>query len=162
MEISKTAATLTNDVLQVPSAFLCDGALIVSNLGPATLAAGDRFRLFVAGGYSGAFTSVTLPPLGAGLAWRTNLLVDGSIEVVSLALPGFSSVSLAGTNLVLAGTNGPANGTYTVLASTNVALPLSNWVAVLTNQFDAGGGFSLTNAIVPEIPQRFFRLQARQ
>jgi hypothetical protein len=45
------------------------------------------------------------------------------------------------------------------LAATNVALPVSNWVSVGTKQFDAAGNFSFTNAIVPGIPQRFFRLE---
>jgi len=33
------------------------------------------------------------------------------------------------------------------LTSTNVALPLSNWTSIATNQFGAGGVFSFTNGI---------------
>lgn len=147
MEISKAGGTTSNDVIQTASTFVYGGSILVTNRGPDALAPGDRFRLFEAGGFSGSLSNLILPPLGAGLAWRTNLLVDGSIDVVSLAPPGFSSVSLAGTNLVIAGTNGPANGSYTVLSSTNVALPLSDWVSLVTNQFDASGGFIFTNAV---------------
>jgi hypothetical protein len=131
----------------------------VSNAGPDALAAGNRFRLFVAGGYSGSFSNLVLPSLAPSLTWRNDLAVDGSITVVALPSPGFSTVSLSGTNLILAGTNGAPNAAYAVLTATNVALPLSNWASLLTNQFDASGGFTLTNAIDAGIPQRFFQLR---
>jgi hypothetical protein len=41
----------------------------------------------------------------------------------------------------------------------NVALPSSNWVSLLTNQFGAGGGFSFTNGIAPGELQRYFRIR---
>jgi hypothetical protein len=161
MEISKDGAALTNDQIQVATALTYGGSLIVSNVGPTGLAVGDRFQLFVASSYAGAFSSLLLPPLHAGLAWANKLAVDGSLEVVMGTAPKFASISLSGTNLVMTGTNGTPNGTYTVLTATNVALPLSNWVSITTNQFDSGGGFSFTNAIAPGIPQRFFRLEVR-
>jgi hypothetical protein len=43
-----------------------------------------------------------------------------------------------------------------VLATTNVALPVSNWTRIATNSF-AGGNFSFTNAV--NLPQRFYLLQ---
>jgi hypothetical protein len=46
-----------------------------------------------------------------------------------------------------------------VLASTNVAAPLSNWQPVFTNTFGANGVFSVTNDISGAIPARFYRLQ---
>ena len=96
MEIRKNGSTLTNDVLQVPSVFLYGGSLIVSNLGSSTLAQGDRFRLFHANGYSGSFSSLSLPPLPDGLSWINNLSVDGSIEVGGP--PRFASIGLPFTN----------------------------------------------------------------
>jgi len=82
--------------------------------------------------------------------------VDGSIEVA--AGPSFTNISLSGTNLILAGTGGTSNAPYTVLTATNVALPLSNWVSLVTNQFGAGGEFSFTNGILDEL-QRYFRIR---
>lgn len=81
MQLSKSGATLTNDELQVTGTLTYGGSLNVTHLGPAALAAGDRFQLFKASAYAGAFTSVTLPPLLPPLSWKNNLLVDGSIEV---------------------------------------------------------------------------------
>ena len=73
-------------------------------------------------------------------------------------MPQFSSVVLSGTNLLFSGKGGPTDGTYQVLSSTNVALPLTNWIALLTNQFDGNGSFIFTNAISPAMPRRFYRL----
>src|SRR5439155_25154945 len=107
----------------------------------------------------GSFASLTLPPPGAGLGWTNKLTVDGSIEVVSVPQPGFSSITVSGTNVVISGTNGSVGANYTVLTATNVALPSSNWVSIVTNQFGAGGGFSFTNPIAPGDRQRFFRIR---
>ena len=61
--------------------------------------------------------------------------------------------------IVLSGTGGAPNGTYYVLTSTNVALPLVNWTRVTTNLFDGTGGFSATNVVDLNVPQQFFLLQ---
>ena len=78
--------------------------------------------------------------------------------------PQLVSVNLSGANLVVSGTNGPGNGTYIVLASTNVALPLTSWTPVLTNQFNSGGSFvfTFTNAVSPGMPQRFYVLRVSE
>jgi hypothetical protein len=134
------------------------GTLIVSQFG-RTLAAGDRFQLFSFSNYvASAFDTMVLPPLAPGLAWKNNLSIDGSIEVVAGGQPGFASISLSGTNVILAGTNGAAGANYAVLTATNVALPLSNWVSIVTNQFGTGGQFNFTNPIAPGEPRRFFLL----
>lgn len=159
MEISKDGAVLTNDQVQVTGPLTYGGALTVAKLGPTALAAGHNFRLFSASSYSGAFATINLPPLDAGLTWTNKLLVDGSIEVIVAPQPGFANITLSGTNVVISGTNGSPNEPYAVLAATNVALPVTNWVSLATNQFDATGHFSFTNSIVPGIPQRFFRLR---
>lgn len=73
--------------------------------------------------------------------------------------PTISRVSLAGANLVLSGTNGPSGGTFNLLASTNLAMPLTNWTPAATGAFDTNGNFLLTNPVTPTSRQRFFRLQ---
>ena len=157
MEISKNGVTLTNDQLQVIAPLAYGGSLIVSNVGPTTLGIGDRFPLFSANSFSGAFSVISLPPLPAGLNWTNKLIVDGSIEVI--AGPKFTSVTLSGTNLIFTGTGGTPNTSYTVLSAINVTLPLSSWMSIAANQFGSDGGFSFTNAILPGEPQRFFRIR---
>ena len=46
-----------------------------------------------------------------------------------------------------------------MLASTNVAAWMTNWVRVATNAFGAGGTFNVTNALDPARPRQFFRIE---
>jgi len=83
---------------------------------------------------------------GGGLVWNTNTLAtDGILRVQNstVSRPTISSVTFDGTNVILGGTNGPINGSYSVLASTNVIAPLSNWVSIAVGAFDNSGHFSI-------------------
>ena len=71
----------------------------------------------------------------------------------------FGSVNFSGNVLTLSGSNGPANGSYIVLAATNLALPRGSWDVLATNPFDAGGNFSFTNSVDAAQPQKFYLLQ---
>jgi hypothetical protein len=64
-----------------------------------------------------------------------------------------------GTNVVLSGESGPPGGTYYVLGSTNLALPLAQWTREATNQFDDAGNCTFTNAFDFSSSAQFFRLQ---
>jgi hypothetical protein len=62
--------------------------------------------------------------------------------------------------LILSAANGQPGAPCYVLASTNLALPLSNWTRLATtNVFDPAGAFACTNAIESGLPQNFYRLQ---
>jgi hypothetical protein len=60
--------------------------------------------------------------------------------------------------LVLAGTNSTATaeGSYSVLSSTNMAAPLFDWTTNLSGVFGAGGSFSNAIELNPSQAQRFF------
>ena len=149
----------TNSVLDVAGAFTWGGALVVGNA-DAPLQGGDTFKLFTAGSFAGNFSGVTLPPVAPGLYWNTNTFpVDGTLRVGTETPPVIGNLGLVGGSLVLAGSGGITNGTYYVLASTNLAAPLTNWTRVLTNQFDAGGNFNSTNALNTNSTQTFYLLQ---
>jgi hypothetical protein len=131
---------------------------VVSNSAVAAFTAGDNFKLFNAAGYSSAFGAFKGPSLNGGLAWNTTRLnVDGTLWVVSTNPPIINSTRFAGNNLVFSGTGGTPNWYYYVLATTN--LSPAQWTPLVTNQFDALGNFSVTNAINPGRPQTFYRLQ---
>lgn len=85
MELSRSGETRTNDVLVAGGQLACGGSLVVANLGPDGLAAGERFQLFQAADYTGAFASVALPPLGAGFRWVNRLATEGTLAVVAEA-----------------------------------------------------------------------------
>jgi len=64
------------------------------------------------------------------------------------------SIEISGGNLTVSGTGGPA-GTYRVLSSSSLSLPLDQWTPVATNSFGAGGDFSTTIS-KPSDPERFY------
>ena len=75
--------------------------------------------------------------------------------------PRFDGWAASGNNWVFSGSNGVANWTYYLLASTNLGLPPGPWTIISTNQFDAKGRFNLTNPAAPSAPHTFFRLQLK-
>lgn len=89
------------------------------------------------------------------------LALDNVSVLPAQTAPGFASLSLSGANLVLNGTNGQSGGTYHVLMSTNLSLPLMQWTPVATNILNASGNFTITatNTVSHSIPQRFYILE---
>lgn len=151
---------ITNDTVVVSGTLTLGGVLVVTHTGTGMLTPGMSFKLFDATGYTGAFATVVLPELAPGLVWETDQLdTAGIIRVVSTAPPRIERVWIEGTNLVLTGYGGGPGVLYRLLATTNIATPLSNWVRVATNQFLADGTFALTNPVAPDLPRQFFRLE---
>ena len=87
----------------------------------------------------------------------------GTVFGLALPVPDITSLSLAATNVVINAENGVAGGTYTVLMSSNLALPLNQWTPVATNVLTASGIFTLaaTNAVNPAALQGFYILQTQ-
>jgi hypothetical protein len=81
------------------------------------------------------------------------------LQFTPLPPPVIGNITLVGTNLVVAGVGGSSGGGYWVLASTNLALPASQWQPVATNYFDDGGNFIFTNPFFGGQPPIFYRLQ---
>jgi fibronectin-binding autotransporter adhesin len=172
MTIGKTNSVGTNDMVAATN-IVYNGILNVSLNANSTvaLAAGDSFPLFQAVGSSGSFSQTNLPDLNTGvtgLYWATNgsgqALVNGTITVASAVVapppsPSIGGINVSGGSVVISGTNnnGTAPGTYHVLTSTNVTVPLTNWTVLTNGSFDANGNFSSTNA--PSGGQRFYILQ---
>ncbi len=109
-------------------------------------------------GNAGAYDVVVSNPYGSVTSSVVNLTVTAPVTV-----PGITSVSLSGANLVLNGINGQSGGTYYVLMSTNLTLPLSQWIPVGTNVLSVSGNFAITatNTVTPGIRQRFYILQTQ-
>jgi len=157
-EISKSPAT--NDVANISGALTCGGTLIATNISGQAPAVGDSFKLFNAASYGGAFTSVQLPPLPAGLVWNTSALnTGGTLSVVATPHPVVNSVRLSSGGLAFNGGSGAGYANFYLLGATNLATPASNWLRLFTNQFDAAGNFNFTNPLNPDGPQNFYRLQ---
>ena len=147
-----------NDAIQSSTSIAFGDTLSLEFI-PGNLAAGNSWKLFNAPSYSGSFTLSPASP-GSGLVWDTSrLAIDGTLWVISTSPPDITSIAVGGGNVILSGTNGSPNAYYSVLSTTNVALPLNQWLPLATNRFDGSGNFNWTNAIVPGEPTLFYRLQ---
>jgi len=73
--------------------------------------------------------------------------------------PVIGGIKITGGSLILTGSNGTTGANYYVLAATNLALPVTNWSIVSTNQFGPGGNVNWTNQLNPAAPQWFYRLR---
>ncbi|HKW30085.1 MAG TPA: glycosyl hydrolase family 28 protein [Verrucomicrobiae bacterium] len=137
------------------------------NLTNADGFAAANYTLFTYTGSLSGQPAIGATPMGfAGYTYRLDTNTAGQVKLVVAApsppdIENIQITSGGGGNLgfVISGTGGVTNGTYYVLASTNLALPLDQWMPVATNLFDAGGNFSFTNSAPTNTPQEFFRLQ---
>ncbi len=113
------------------------------------------YKLFTYGGTltMGNLTIASAPP---GFAYRISTNTPGEVDLVVFH-PQFNGAKLGSNGFVMNGTGGLTNGTYYVLSSTNISMPLNLWTPIATNQFDANGNFNFTNAI--NTPQKFYILQ---
>ena len=137
-----------------------DGTAIVQwnwTFGDGTTGAGQNpIHVYATtGGYSPAL--IVTNSLGL------TLTVSGPAITVSQAPPTLTGIRFSGTNLTIQGGNATAGTNYIVLASTNLALPLSQWTALETNSWTSNGAFSLTltNAVNPPAPKRFYLLRVQ-
>jgi len=156
------AATGTND--QITCAGVTYGGILsVTNLA-GTLAASNTFQIFnsSSASYAGSFNSITPPIPGPGLQWDISQLdISGTLGVMP-GPPIFTSITYSSGNLVMSGSNGPPFQTYYVLATTNLDIPITNWMVIATNTFGANGDFSITNALgTNSPPQEFFELETQ-
>jgi len=99
MEISKSAAGATNDMLSLSTPLTYGGTLTASNIGTNGLAMGDSFKLFSASSYAGAFSSNALPALATNLVWDISKLTNnGTILVAALPVVTNQPRSLSVSN----------------------------------------------------------------
>lgn len=137
------------------------GGTLQLNLTGTALQEGDVLQLLQAGSYSGAFEAIEPPTPGPELAWDTSrLTVDGTLRVAlpAPARPTIEQAHLVGAELRLAGSGGLPGLTYTIRASTNLALPAAQWWPVLTNTFDPSGRFQVALPVDPAVSPMFYRI----
>jgi autotransporter-associated beta strand protein len=148
-ELSRTNAQ-TADLISVTGPLAFNGTLVLRNIG-LPLQVGDSFTLFTAsGGYSGSFTLVS-QTLGQVVTWNTsNLGVNGTVSVASVAPVGLA-FGRAGSTLSLAW---PPNQLGMTLQTNAIGVAAPAW-------FPYPGSINLTNLNIPINPNAsnvFFRL----
>ncbi|TAL04782.1 MAG: hypothetical protein EPO07_04735 [Verrucomicrobia bacterium] len=145
-----------SDKAVVNGALVLGGSLNITNV--AGFAAGTYTLMTYTGALSGTTPVVTSKPAGFACAVNTNTAGQIRLLVQVQNPPVISSVAVSGGNLIGSGSGGPTNSPYYVLTTTNLAVPVTNWTRLQTNQFGNTGTFSFTNAIAPGVPQSFYRL----
>jgi autotransporter-associated beta strand protein len=160
MEVSKSPLT-TNDAAQISGSLLYGGTLLITNVSLGSFSAGDSFKLFNAASYAGVFTNIVPAIPAANLAWNTNGLDNGILSIMSSPMPRpqIGVISFTGNEFAFSGTGGAQWWSCHVLASSNLALPLSNWTVLASNRFDAAGNvlFQITPT---KAPQQFYLLRS--
>jgi hypothetical protein len=106
--------------------------------------------------YAGAdpYAGFSLAALPSGFTGNlvddtANHSIDLSINVAPTVSPTLRRVFfITGGQIVLSGTNniGPG-GTYHVLTTTNLSIPVTNWLVLTNGSFDGNGNFASTNAV---------------
>jgi hypothetical protein len=89
---------------------------------------------------------------------QVNLVQVRDISVAASG-PVIASTRISGGSLIFSGSGGMADGTYYVLASTNIATPLTNWAILSTQSFGASGNFTITNTMNSNNTQCFYLLK---
>ena len=117
-------------------------------------------------GASLAWYSVRVSPNGY-LSTGPRDPANPPIPVVMDSTPQTTSVAFTDashTQMTVSGIGGPTNVPlpYLVMTTTNVSLPLANWVACQTNNFATNGTFSYSFPVNANESQRFFQLQMAQ
>ncbi len=159
IEIDKNAGT--NDVIAGLTSVTYGGTLSISNLNLA-LAAGDNFKIFSAGAYSGAFDAI-VPAPGLNLIWdASRLTVDGTLKVADATAGSgihIDRIAVSSPNVLVSGTGGTAGNSYSLLSSPDILAPITNWSLVASNVFDGSGNFSETNGVAGQ-PRLFFIIRS--
>ncbi len=178
--ITLDASTLTvSNTLTLPGATAVNFTLGTNNAKIMTtgnlslnstlnISAGDGFgagtyMLFTYGGNLSGNPVLGTTPAGYNYSINTN--THGQVQLIVQSPtppspPDFDSVNIIdGTNLVINGSGGTTNGMFYVLATTNLTLPLNQWMHMATNQFNGVGNFAFTNGVSSSPAQMFYLLQ---
>jgi len=111
---------------------------------------------FVANSSGGQTLILNAASTGANPSPQINLFQVRDIT------PVITSIAVSGPTLTISATNGPANGSFVLLQSTNLTMSLAQWTSVLTNSFDGSGTMNLsTNVVDPGSPREFYTLQTQ-
>jgi autotransporter-associated beta strand protein len=153
MEVSEAAGT--SDQLLGVTGLTYGGTLVLRNVA-GNLAVSDLFKLFAAGSYNGAFSSVVSETPGQVVTWNiSQLAVDGTVTVATVApAPVKLTPSVSGGNLTLAWPENQIGWTLQEQTNRTTIGIGTNWVAVpgstTTNQ--------MAFPIDPTLGSMFFRL----
>jgi hypothetical protein len=118
---------------------------------------------FVANSSGGQTLSLTASSSGANPSPQINLFQVRDITSTIVTAPKITGIGVHGPTLTLTAINGPVNGGFVLLASSNVSSPLNQWTPVLTNSFDSNGALNLsTNVVNTSAAHQYYILRTPQ
>jgi hypothetical protein len=153
-----------------------NGSLILGPSGQMFLHQNDHFGSVIVNGTTladGTYSFATLNNLYPGnfpatwvqQAGSTFTAASGQITVgASLpppSTPHITSIQVSSASLSLSATNGSAGGPWTLLQSTNIALPLSQWQTNSAGNFDGSGNLSTNILNTATNGQEFYILEVQ-
>jgi T5SS/PEP-CTERM-associated repeat protein len=160
-ELGGTTAGSQYDRLNISNAVTYAGTVNVQLINAFTPSGGQVFQLINAPSRLGAFSSVNLPVLPAGLNWTNRLATDGSIAVVGqFTPPQLINPLVLGNGSFQFGFSNVAGASFSVWNTTNLALPLSNWTSLGPPTELSPGQYKFTDSNATNYPQRFYRVRS--
>ena len=160
VDVSKDIGVGVSDLV-VGSTINYGGTLAVNQLGVLAYAAGDSFKLFTAGAYTGSFASIIPASPGTGISWDTSYLtVDGTLRVKAggfPATPAPITATYTGSNLLLswpAAYLGLLLQVETNSLSTGLTVNAGDWHTIA----GSGASTSISIPVNPANPAVYFRL----
>jgi hypothetical protein len=131
------------------------GTLVVTNMSASPLWAGEEFKLFNSTSPgSGNFSSVVILPTGTG-----SFNPFTGILTITSTTAAFQPPAISSGKITLTGNGGMQSSGYTLLMTTNIALPLSHWTTNAIGTFNSAGAFSNSVSISPGGPTLYFILR---
>ncbi len=82
-----------------------------------------------------------------------------SLVVTPTGQPRFTGIRRSSGQVILSGSGGSPFASYYLLSSADMLALPGDWIRLMTNQFDVSGNFNLTNTVIPEALQTYYRLQ---
>lgn len=153
-------ASGSNDMVAGMTSVSYGGTLTVSPVGGGVYTAGTSYQLFSAGSYGGSFSPINLP---ANVVWNTsNLGSNGTIQVVSVQAPTFSSANMSTNKTFSVNFTGPAGESWRLWSTTNVALkPVTNaWTLVTNGIINSTGTVNINNLVTTNSNAQFYEVTA--
>jgi sugar lactone lactonase YvrE len=90
----------------------------------------------------------------------SGLVASGFVNVTNTpAQLQIRSISMTANNVILNGDGGTPGETFSVLTTTNPALPLANWTLLPGGIFDSSGHFGFTNGVSPGVPIQVYSIR---
>jgi autotransporter-associated beta strand protein len=150
----------TNDQVFGIGTLTYGGSLVISNIGTQAFTSVTVLKLFDAATYVLGPIIIQPSSPGPGLMWdASNLAIDGTLHVVATVPPTLANAMLlpdGNFSLVINGTFGQG---YSVLSSTNVALPLPSWT-VLQSGTLPGSPVVFSDLTATNYPSRFYSISS--